>query len=68
MEEMRSIYGIIFWASAKDSIKVFLIQKKVMRLIAGVNKRVSCKGLFSEFRILTVPSLYILETLSFIKN
>jgi hypothetical protein len=61
-------YGIIFWGSAKDSIKVFRIQKKVMRLIVGVNKRVSCRGLFSEFKILTVPLLYILETLSFIKK
>jgi hypothetical protein len=39
-----------------------------MRLIAGVNKRVSCIGLFSEFKILRVPSLYILETLSLIKK
>jgi hypothetical protein len=39
-----------------------------MRLIAGVNKRVSCRGIFSEFKILTLPSLYILEVLCFIKK
>jgi hypothetical protein len=61
-------YGIIFGGSAKDSIKVFMIQKKVVRLIAGVNKRVSCRGLVSEFKILTVSSLYILETLRFSKK
>jgi hypothetical protein len=33
-----------------------------------VNKIVSCRGLFSEFKILTVSSLYILETLSFIRK
>jgi hypothetical protein len=66
--QSRLKYGIIFWGSAKYSIKVCLIQKKVMRLIAGVNRSVSCRGLFSEFKILTVPLLYILETLSFIKK
>jgi hypothetical protein len=61
-------YGIIFWGSVKDSLKVFIAQKKVMRLIAGVNKRVSCRGIFSEFKTLTLPSLYILEVLCFIKK
>jgi hypothetical protein len=53
--QSRLKYGIIFGGSAKDSLKVFLIQKKVVRLIAGVNEKVSCRGLFSEFKILTVP-------------
>jgi hypothetical protein len=66
--QSRLKYGIIFWGSVKDSLKVFLIQKKVMRLIAGVNKQVSCRGIFSEFKILTQPSFYILEVLCFIKK
>lgn len=39
-----------------------------MRLIARANKRVFCRGIFSEFKILTLPSLYILEVLRFIKK
>jgi hypothetical protein len=34
----------------------------------GVNKQVSCRGIFLEFKILTLPSLYILEVLCFIKK
>lgn len=66
--QSRLKYGIIFWGSVKDSLKIFIIQKKVMPLIAGVNKRVSCKGIFSEYEILTLPSLYIMEVLCFIKK
>jgi hypothetical protein len=66
--QSRLQYGIIFWGSAKDSIMVFRIQKKVMRLIVGVNKRTSCRSIFIQFKILTVPSLYILVTLRFIKQ
>jgi hypothetical protein len=66
--QSRLKYGIIFWGSVKDSLKIFIIQKKVMRLIAGVNKRVSCKGIFSEYEILTLPSLYIMEVLCFTKK
>jgi hypothetical protein len=46
----------------------FKIQKKCLRLIKRVNNRVSCRGLFSDFEILTVTSLYIFETLCFLKK
>jgi hypothetical protein len=39
-----------------------------MRLIAGANKRVFCRVIFSEFKIFTLPSLYILEVLRLIKK
>jgi hypothetical protein len=47
---------------------IFRIQKKVIRLIAGVNKRTSCRSIFSQYKILTLPSLYILVSLCFIKK
>jgi hypothetical protein len=47
---------------------IFKIQKKCLRLIKRVNNWVSCRGLFSDFRILTVTSLYIFETLCFLKK
>jgi hypothetical protein len=63
-------YGIIFLGGGggvSDSNAVFKIQKK--SLIKGVKNRVSCRNLFSDFEILTVPSLwYIFETLCFIKK
>jgi hypothetical protein len=66
--QSRLKYGIIFWGTGNDSIKVFQIQKKVIRLIAGVNKRTSCRSIFRQYKILTLPSLYIFVTLCFIKQ
>jgi hypothetical protein len=61
-------YGIIFWGYASDSINIFHLQKKVIRLISGIGRLVSCRSVFRDYKILTVPSLYILETLYFIKK
>jgi hypothetical protein len=66
--QSRLKYGIIFWRAAKNSINVFRIQKRVIRLIAGVNKRTSCRLIVSQYKILTLPSLYILVSLCFIKK
>jgi hypothetical protein len=40
--------------------------KKTLRLIRGVNNRMSCRSMFGEFKILTVTSLYVFEILCFI--
>jgi hypothetical protein len=61
-------YGIVFWGTGCDSIKVFRMQKTVIRLIAGVQKYESCRHIFKDFKILTTPSLYILEVLCFINK
>jgi len=45
-----------------------LIQKKVIRLITGINKYESCRQKFKENRILTVTSIYVLEDLCYIKK
>jgi hypothetical protein len=47
---------------------IFKIQKICLRLIKRVNNRVSCRGLFSDFGILTITSLYIFQTLCFLKK
>ena len=47
----------------KESIKALRIQKKVIRLITGINKYESCRQKFKENRIITVTSIYVLEVL-----
>jgi hypothetical protein len=50
------------------SIRMFRIQKRVIRSKAGVSSRTSCKQLFKELNILTLASLYILEVTCFIRK
>lgn len=61
-------YGIIFWGISRESIKILRIQKRVIRLITGLNKRKLCKSKFMEHGILTVNSLHVLEVLCYIKK
>jgi len=40
----------------------------VIRLITGINKYESCRQKFKENRILTVPYIYVLEVVCYIKK
>ena len=51
-----------------SSTRVFKIQKRVVRLLAGVSSRTSCRKLFKDLNILTMASLYILKVTCFIRK
>jgi hypothetical protein len=59
-------YGIIFWGNSTDSKKVFYIQKKIFRIMAGTRRRASCGELFKKFNILSLASESLLSLLSFV--
>jgi hypothetical protein len=48
--------------------KIFKLQKRVIRVMAGVNSKTSCRHLFKELNIFTLSSLYILEVTCFKKG
>jgi hypothetical protein len=68
------LYTIVIWGGSPHMQQIFLAQKRCIRAMAG--KRYwrgpdaldSCKPLFKEFKILTVFSLYILESAKFVKK
>ena len=55
-------------AGGELTSKILGIQKRVMRLIAGVNPRTPCRQLLKELNILTIFSLYILEVISYLRR
>lgn len=55
-------YGILLWGNSCNSLKVFRLQKKVIRIIAGAGYRDHCAPLFKKFSIMPVPSLFIYAT------
>ena len=61
-------YGILFWGSDGETIKVFLLQEKMIWVLTGVHKHESRRHIFRKFWIITLTSLYILEVLWFIKK
>jgi len=57
-------YGVAFWGNSVNSITIFKIQKRIIRAMFNLKYRQSCKPYFKTYKILTLPSLYIFETLS----
>jgi hypothetical protein len=47
---------------------MFILQKQIVRLMAGVKPRNSCKGLFKRSEILTLPCEYIFSLMKFTVN
>ena len=58
-------YGLIFWGNSPDSIKIFRLQKKIIRIMMCCKSRDSCRKLFLNLEILPLRSQYILSLLLF---
>lgn len=58
-------YGIIFWGSSGVVYNVFVVQKRLIRIINGMKYLESCRTVFKSLGIMTVYGLYIFECLLF---
>lgn len=56
-------YGIVLWGASGDASGLFLLQKYIVRTMMQKPRTSSCRPLFRELEILTLPSLYIYEIL-----
>ena len=56
-------YGLIFWGSSTESIKIFRLQKRIIRIMMGYKRNQSCRELFHKLGILSLPSQYIFSIL-----
>jgi hypothetical protein len=61
-------YGLLFWGNSPQSSRVFIMQKKIIRIMTNCSTRVSCRSLFRRLEILPLASQYILSLLRFIIN
>jgi hypothetical protein len=52
-------YGIILGGNSSYTVKLFRVQKNVIRIMMGLKKRDSCRGSFKEMEILPLRSQYI---------
>lgn len=56
-------YGIAFWGSSPLLDRIFKAQKNMIRRIFSLGWSQSCRGVFLQHKILTVPSIYIFSVL-----
>jgi hypothetical protein len=61
-------YGLIFWGRSSNANKIFVLQKKIVRIIANLGIRESCRNAFKNMQIMTLYSQYMLSLLLFIVN
>jgi hypothetical protein len=40
-----------------ESIKIFILQKRILRTMSGFSKHTSCREIFKDYSILTVACL-----------
>jgi hypothetical protein len=59
-------YGIIFWGNSTNGKKIFILQKKILRIMTMSKNNESCRKLFKEMEILTLYSQYIFSLLMYV--
>lgn len=53
-------YGTLLWGNSCYADKIFRLQKRAVRIVAGLGFRDHCKPAFKNLKIMPLPSLYIL--------
>jgi hypothetical protein len=63
-------YGIVVWGHGAKALtrRIFILQKRAVRYTAGLKHLQSCRDRFRNLKILTVYSLYIQETIQYVKE
>jgi hypothetical protein len=59
-------YGVIFGGNSAGIDKVFKLQKTIVRIMAGVRSKCSCRGLFKKLDVLPVSCQYIFSLMIFV--
>lgn len=61
-------YGVLLWGDSVESHDIFILQKKCIRILYNIKPRDSCKPYFIKEKILTFPSIFILEAAIFVRK
>ena len=58
-------YGIIVYGSCRDIERLFICQKRALRIILGISQRETCREKFKQSKLLTITAIYIQECILF---
>lgn len=61
-------YGIEFWGFASGVERILKVQKKFLRIMTFTPWKSSCKPIYRELKIMTVPNLTIFKTLLMVQS
>ena len=61
-------YGIIFWGQSTEASKIFIMQKRILRIIYNLKPTDSCRNTFKQNSIMTFFSYYIYSLILFVSK
>lgn len=61
-------YAILVWGHSAGAARVFGLQRRALRIISGTPYRQDCRQDFINNKVLTLPSLFILENLLYVRT
>lgn len=61
-------YSILNWGHSSHSIVIFKLQRRCVRVISGLKYWECCRQQFVNLQILTIPCVYILQCLTYVKR
>ena len=61
-------YGLVLWGGSSRVKEIFILQKKVIRILSRSHFTDSCRPLCVDLRILTIYNFYILHLLILVHN
>lgn len=64
----RMSYAVLAWGHSPHAKQIFSLQRRCVRVLAGLGYRDCCRRAFVDLKILTFPSLYILQCLAYIRG
>ena len=60
-------YGILFWGASPQAKRIFILQKKAVRILTWVSSRHSCRDLFKQVGVLTLTGILIQAAATFVR-
>jgi hypothetical protein len=60
--------NVIFWGHCSDAARIFILQKRSIRVICKVPPTNSCVNLFKDLGILTMHGIYVMDCIMFVKK
>ena len=61
-------YGILIWGRSSEIQRVFVTQKRIIRLIYNIPYRNTCKNCFIQNEIFTIHALYTYELITYMHS
>jgi hypothetical protein len=60
------LYGLVFWGTPTNLKRVFLLLRRIIRIMLGLEPSCSCRSWFKKLDVLLVTCLYIYSSVFFV--